>query len=634
MKQLSLIEKLKHLPSLPGVYKLIGKGGEILYIGKAKVLKNRVRSYFQKKMDRLLTNHLSAKIKDIDLIITRNEKEALILENNLIKEHQPYFNINLKDNKTYPFLKLTTEDKFPRLIKTREHSGRGEYFGPYTDLGVMYRYKDMLNNIFPLKKCRQQSFPKGFKPCLYFHIGKCLPYCTGKVTQKEIARLTHQVKTVLNGKVQEIQKELEDKMHEVSAKENFELALKLRDQINALEKIGERQQAAFHHQDNMDVVHYHLCDKLIIFSILNFRKGKLIDKKAFHFENELLGLQSDEPEFNDYLSSLFRSFLLQFYSDFPPPAICEVLIPLEIGNRDELEEIIIDEIYRKNEMKRDATKLKFEISTPLKGERRHLLDLAKSNARLSFHELIQSREKKKYAQFLKELIQLKKPPVIIESFDIANTANRAIVAGMVCFKHGKPDKENYRIFNIKESKGQDDFASLEEAVYRRYKRLLDEAQDFPDLILIDGGKGQLRAALKSLHRLGVKGQPIVSLAKREEALYVPKLDDPLKVDWKHPGLTFLIEVRDETHRFANSSHIRKRDRDALKSTLESIPGLGKKKIQLLFQHFDSLRDIMFASKEEILSLAFFGEKDFHALQSYFASKASKTTRLIENDHLS
>lgn len=612
----SLERKIASLPSEPGIYKMLGANQTILYIGKAKNLSHRVRSYFTGRTERLLITYLVHRIEDVEVIVTPTERDALLLENNLIKEHQPYFNIDLKDAKSYPYIRLTSHERFPRIYKTRERVKGGEYFGPYTDLSKMYLLIDLINDLYPLKKCRQRRFPKGFKPCMYFHIDKCLPYCTGKVSKKEIADLNESARKILKGGVDGVKKIIEEKMHLAKDKQYFEVALAHRRQLENLEGISEKQQVQLDLEQNFDVFNYHLSDTAIIFVVLNFRDGNLIDKQSYPFEKKIFEEDWEDACFSPYFQELFNSFLLQYYHEVIEP-IREIFTPFVLESKEEVQEILIQRYAKQTQS--EINPKYFEFTTPLQGQKKNLLDLAKANARLSYQELLKVKEKATYPQELKKILKLKKAPQSIESFDIANTGDNAILAGMVRFVKGKRDSQNYRIFNIKSTAFQDDFISMREAVYRRYRRLLDEKKPFPDLILIDGGKGQLSAAAESLKVLGIKGQPIISIAKKEEKIYVPKQSDPLSISLDNPALKYLIEVRDETHRWANTSHKHRRDKEAFSSLLDNIPGLGEKKIKTLYAKFKNVEDIFYASKESILALPFFGEKDFDHIKSYLGN---------------
>ena len=611
----SLKAKLDSLPPKPGTYKMIGENQAILYIGKAKNLHHRVRSYFTGKTDRFFITYLMKEVIDIEFIVTPTEREALLLENNLIKEYQPYYNINLKDAKSYPYIKLTSNESHPRVFKTREKNKNGEYFGPYTDLSKMYLFIDLVNEVYPLKKCNQRRFPKGFKPCMYFHIDKCLPYCTGSVSKVKIDSLNKSARQLLKSGITDVKKIIEKKMYDAKNKQLFEIALAHRKQLEKLAEVESRSQVQLDSEQNLDVFNYHLGGETVIFVVLNFRSGKLIDKLSHSFEKKVFEEDRDELAFSTYFQDLFVSFLLQYYQVVLEP-IGEILTPFELENKKEIQAILTDRYSKQVEVPNSTY---FALKTSLQGQKKNILDLAKANARLSYQELLRSKEKINHIKKLKTLLKLKKIPQNIESFDIANTGDKAIVAGMVSFVNGEPNKNDYRIFNIKSTEYQDDFASMREAVYRRYHRLSLEKKKFPDLILIDGGKGQLSAAVESLKALGIKGQPIISLAKKEEEIYVPKKSKPLSISPNSPALKYLIQIRDETHRWANSSHKQKRDKEEIYSLLYNIPGLGSKKVKTLYAKFKNVEDIFSANKETIMSLPFFGERDFEHIKNYLSN---------------
>ncbi|MBL8993887.1 MAG: excinuclease ABC subunit UvrC [Spirochaetia bacterium] len=621
----SLSQKLRSLPETPGVYKMLGAKNEILYVGKAKNLRSRVRSYFHKSGLRDITRLLVAKIRDLDVIITRSEKEALILENNLIKEHKPLYNINLKDNKTYPYIKITTEEKWPRVIKTRELGKGGLYFGPYTDLSLMYHYLDIANEIFALKKCGQRQFPKGFKPCLYFHMGRCLDYCTGGVAREKADELVREVASFLNGKTENAIEFLENKMRRESALLNYERAALIRDKIAALAHIRDRQQVVLVDHEAFDVFHYHLSDGGIILAALSFREGKLLGKETFQFENVLLASENPDASESEAITELFEQFLFQYYSERPYP-VREIFTPFSPLVFQDLAESLAALIPKRfsGPVPDPYTPV---FLRPERGDKLRVLELAESNARLSFFELVRAKEKEGYAHQLKDILGLAHAPQTIECFDIANTADQAIIAGMVRFNQGQKDKANYRIFNIRSTTRQDDFLSMREAVHRRYQRLLDEKTPLPDLILIDGGKGQLSAALESLAALGLKHQPICSLAKEEELIFLPETKDPIRLPHDHPALQFLVEVRDENHRFVTGRHTQRRDREGLQSRLEKIPGIGPKKIKVLYEHFSDLDAFLAASDAELENIPLMSKTDIQQIRKSLVKPETKSYKL-------
>lgn len=614
-----LQNKLDSLPDSPGVYKMLAADGSILYIGKAKNLKNRVRSYFQKNLARQITRLLVKNIIDLDIIVTPSEKEALILENQLIKEYKPYFNIDLKDNKTYPYLQFSTRDKFPRLYKTRNPNKKEEYFGPFTDVSQLHHILNLAREVYPLKKCSRSHFPKAFKPCIYYHMGQCLPYCTGEVSQDEIIKLKTEIKRFLQGDLEELKIIIQEKMKEASERQNYERALELRDRLQAIEEFNKNQSSVVSVEGNFDAIEFFLSQGSLIFTVLQFRKGRLINKNNFQFENELFHEDPDLLLHTDVFKETYEQFLLQYYQQ-SDSQIEEIILNEDLILDENMESLLLEQIKK-------ASGFQCKLVYPERGNKKRYLELAKSNARLSFYELIKNREKQRGSFYIKEFLKLPKEPQIIESFDIANLGQRAIVAGMVSFNKGKADKANYRIFNIRSlGDHHDDYQSMHEAVYRRYKRLVEENIALPDLILIDGGKGQLSAAKSALDKLNIKKQAIIALAKKEEEIFVPKLEQSIKIPIDNPGLKLIIAIRNETHRWVNSSHIRKRDKDELKSRFVAIRGFGPKKVEKLLKQIPSSKTLNSLKQSDIERLHGFSEKDKIAIKAHLnLSGVSKST---------
>ncbi len=608
---LKLQKKIENLPKTFGIYKMLDQKGKILYIGKAKNLKNRVQSYFTSNHTRAFTKHLVAKIKDIEIIITKNEKEALLLENDQIKQFKPFYNIQLKDQKTYPYLCLTTKEVFPRLFKTREiKKNLGLYFGPFTDLSALYKTYDLIHSLYPLKKCRQKRFPKYFKPCTYFHVGLCLDYCTGNIKQETIDEMVKEITAILKGNHEKLVIQLKETMKTDIKELNYEKAAIVKKRIDTLESLKLKRLEITHAQNNMDIFNYSINEDLLIIALIKIRNGKLYDKKNYEFESSILLKTIDEDDKQKIILGVFSHFLLDYYRKNHTEFIGEIITPFEPFFLETTLEILKD-IFKKNFKSNHI-----EINQALKGNKKRLLDLAHLNAKVSFHEAIKRNEKKRVGKYLKEFLKLPREPKTIEAFDIANTASQAIMAGMVRFENGEKDVSNYRLFNIQSSKTQNDFISIEEAVLRRYQRLLKEKKPLPDLILIDGGKGQLSAAKKSLDQLGIKGQPIISLAKKEEMIYVPKKQEGLQLNIDNPALNFLIQVRNEVHRFTNKSHISKRDKENLQSALLKIKGLGKGKIKILLKNFNSIKNIANCEKKKLINLPFFSENDYLRIRDF------------------
>ena len=609
-----LKEKLNALPEKIGVYKMLDSSEKIVYVGKAKNLKNRIKSYFNSISERTITRELIKNIDDVDVIITHNEKEALLLENNLIKLNKPKYNLKLKDAKSYPYLKLIRSKKFPRLIKTREinkeaispKDGRENYYGPYTDVHQLYQILKIAHEIFPLKKCKQQFFPQGFKPCIYFHIDKCLPYCTGQIDPEVIKEMLTELDHFLKGDIDKIKKTLIDKMDNYASELKFEAANEIKKMLESLKYPAVKQNVSYLKELNYDVINWYLEEQIISMIKLIYRNGILIDKESEFFNIHLEGF-AEENEIEELINAVSR-WLISHYSsvkDIPS----QIIIPWFKGYR-EAAVHILQERHQEN---------KIHFLTPQKGHKLDALKLAKSNAKYNFLNLIKKREQKKSGKYLKEMLQLAKTPQVIESFDIANTGDRAILAGMVYYKEGMPDKKQYRIFKMKTTATQDDFLSMEEAIFRRYRRLLKEKKPLPDLIQIDGGKGQLNAAKKALKRLKLTRVPVIGLAKKEELIFVPKKSEPLHFAHNHPGLQFLVKVRDETHRWTNKSHKKIRDKENLNKQLENISGLGPKKISFLYSQFKNIDVIKAASQEQICQLPFLGKSDYQNIQNYFKS---------------
>lgn len=627
---LQLREKVRLFPEKSGVYRMYDKKGVICYIGKAKNLRHRVSSYFNSSQKRLVTHILLSKVFTIDYLVTQTETEALILENNLIKRHQPFFNIDLKDNKTYPYLLLTTEYGYPRLVKTRSLQKKGMYFGPYTNVPLMHAFLEAVNHLYPLKKCSQNKFPKNFKPCLYYHIGECLDYCRGGVKRETIKKMIDEIKDLLRGNHGVLVKKLKEEMKLESARENFERALTFRNIIDTFTQLTTEQSVSTTGEDHFDALHYTTDEKHFIIALLQFRMGKLVNKHIFDFETPLFSedqVEAAKEPSNYFLVDTFSRFLYDYYSR-QEELIGEVLLPSSLfvaydGAEEELLNSLTSAIEKKNK-ERDDKKIPLPLLvTPQKGAKKRFLKLAEVNAALSLQELVRKNQRNNVLKLVKEKLLLTRLPKVIESFDVANTADRHIMAGMVRYVDGRKEKAGYRLFHIKHVSHQDDFMSMKEAVFRRYDRLIREKKDLPDLVMIDGGKGQLSAAKSALDSLKLPQVPIISLAKKEEWIYLSAKGEPLKLPHTHAVLRFLVEIRDETHRFINSSHVRKRDKDELKSCLEEVKGLGEKKIKILLTRFDNLEQIKQCTPKQIEELPFFGRKDYQALAFFFKKQDDK-----------
>ncbi len=602
------------MPESAGIYKMLDKNKKILYIGKAKNLKKRISSYFNKQDNRLMIKNMLPAIADIEFIITGSEKEALILENNLIKRYKPFYNLDLKDNKTFPYLKITCREDYPRIIKTRVYNKKGIYFGPYTDVSLLHKQMEVIKQYYAYKKCKKNRFSKNDKPCLYYHMGQCPGVCTGKISKTKYKQTIDEICSLLKGNTDTVIKELEKEMKYYAREKMFEKAIRTRDKIQALKTLAERQYVSCFNNKNFDVINYFISEETLIIAHLLFRNGKLINKITNHFTNKLF--HRNNPAHITFLSDAINEYLIQYYKKLPVP-VKEVYLPFLYINTQSTAAIINDIFSGQNH---NSKPLKTKITFPVKGEKKRLLELAGSNARISFFQL---QNNQKYGRRLIELrnkLKLKRIPRVIEAFDIANTGLSAVVAGMVRYVNAEKDKKNYRVFNIKTVTNKpDDYKAVKEAVLRRYQRLISEKKKLPDLILIDGGKGQLTAAGSALDRLNIKGQPVIAIAKKKEQIFVPKKDKPLDFAPDSPALKYLIQIRDETHRFTNSRHINKRDKTALKSILNQIKGIGPAKRQLLLNRFKTIDSIKKAELNEVAALPYFSTRDFQRLQRFFSA---------------
>ncbi len=499
---------LEHIPTDSGCYIYKDATGKIIYIGKAKNLKKRVSSYFQKKDHDPKTSILINKIDSFEYIITQNEKEALILENNLIKKHQPKYNIDLKDSKRYAYI-LLTKELFPRALVARDKNQKGDYIGPFTSGEERDTLLRFVNNTFQIRTCKK--LPK--RACLRFHMNLCSAPCIGKVSEKEYMLQVENAKKLLLGKEKELTEQLKIKMYEFSKNQEFEQARILRDQIESIEHVSEKQSVEKTKKYDQDVINYIIHEDVVYLAMFHVTKGVLTGKSEFTFP---------------YNDEFLEEFLVQFYAGENIPR--EIIVPQEMS------ESVNDYL---TELKGETAKCVF----PQKGEKKDLLSLVHKNIEKSFFEDLLALTD------LKEKLLLPTLPKVIECFDISHLSGTNTVASMVQFVNGKPEKSSYRRFKIKTVDGIDDFASIAEVVLRRYKRLQEEKREMPDLIVIDGGKGQLSAACSSLKELEIK-IPIISLAKRNEEVYFPGLVAPQEFDKKSRALQLLQRLRDEAHRFA------------------------------------------------------------------------------------
>lgn len=570
-QQEELKELVKSFPAQSGVYLMRDTEGTIIYVGKAKSLVNRVKSYFMGGRD-VKTQLLVRRIHSIEFIVTDNQYEALLLENNLIKEHRPRFNILLKDGKSYPLIRLTKEE-FPRVFKTRRVIEDGsEYFGPFPNIRHLDLYLELAEKLFPLRKCRG-PLRRRKEPCLYYHLGKCQAPCVGKVDVEGYRKHVLKVRNLLSGRTAGLLKDLNAQMQAASAEWKFEAAAGLRDTIKALEELAEAQKIIDLNPDQRDYIALASEGNHATFVVLQMRGGKLLGRDLFQTE-----IYSGEEE-------AFEEFLVSYYTSRAVPAEAIYLsLPIELENA--------------GRFLREKSPT-IELTVPEGGRHQAILRMAKENAWIDLKKRLETGGNAHALIELKRVLSLEKMPHRIEGFDIAQLDGTNPVASLISFWNGSPDRKNYRKFHIKSLQGAiDDFQSIKEAVARRYSRLLNENKDLPDLILIDGGKGQVNAAFSVLETLGLK-IPVVGLAKREEEIFLPHTSDPVLLPRGSPALRVLQAVRDETHRFATGFNQLLRSKQLKLTTLESVPGIGEKRSRALLKEFGSLEALASADASEI-----------------------------------
>ena len=586
-------EKLKYIPDKSGVYFMKDEKNNIIYIGKAKSLKKRVNSYFTKSNKDVKTTALVEHIADFDYIITENEVEALIFEAEMIRKHKPHYNILLKDQKSFPFVAITNE-RFPRIIKARnvinkENANKfRNYYGPYVESEKVNNIIKFMTDNFKFRRCKL-DFPlkRPIRPCLYYHIGKCTAPCANLITEEDYDKTVEEASMILDGGIDKLVSNLKKEMESYAKKLEFEKAKDIRDKIDTLKSINVEQNIYIQENDDMDILGIYGEKGNYIIVILSVKDGRLADRKDFSLKDSS-NLSSLNNDNNSIYSDIVSAFFSQYY-------IYANLIPNTILTEVKINDITVIKDYLKK-ISGKAVKIKFDET------KKGLINIANNNAKHLFEEKILVKEIPLGINRLKEIFKLSKTPNIIESFDIAHIQGAYTMAGMVRFVNGISDNKNYRLFNMKTVEGIDDFASIKEAVYRRYKRLKEEKLKFPDLILIDGGRGQLNSAIEALKELEIKGQPIMALAKKFEEIYLPNREEPVLLEDNEPARLFLQKVRDETHRFVNTSHGKKRSREMIKSELESISGLGRSGIEKLYSHFINIENIRNASLESIRNI--------------------------------
>jgi excinuclease ABC subunit C len=629
---MDLTEKIRTLPVQPGVYLYKNAEGEVIYVGKAKNLRARVRSYFQEGVGEAnaKTGSLLREAVDVEYIVVANNKEALALENNLIKRKKPRFNILLRDDKTYPYIKLTLGERYPRVYVTRRLRKDGSnYYGPYFPGNLAYRIVDLIHRSFLVPSCNVDLTRYHLRPCLQYYIKRCLGPCVQDLTTPQAyLEAVHDVQLLLEGRQTDLAKSLRGRMEEAAAGQEYERAARYRDMLSTVAQLQEKQRMAAAEGDDQDVFGYHFENDMLAVNVFHLRGGKILDRREFFWEElpettlpqEDSGPQAPSPASDSAHvqpvsnvpsaaegastpqaksglggdpggcapippfspGEFFSALMKQVYIDqqYVPR---DILSPVDFEDRTELEELLSE--------KRGS---KVEILVPQRGEKRSLIDLAAQNAKQSFDQRfrVMKPQAKAVQEALAEALGLPELPKRIECFDISHIQGAETVAAMVVWENGKMNKSEYRKFIVRTVKGVDDFASMREVVGRRYKRLHDENKPFPSLVLIDGGLGQLHAAAQALEEAGITNQPLAAIAKKEEVIYVfGQEDDPVVLDRHSPVLHLVQMVRDESHRFAVTFHRKRRQMRDRKSELLEIPGVGERTRQRLLQHFGSVRAV-------------------------------------------
>jgi excinuclease ABC subunit C len=586
--------KLKSIPAKPGVYLFRDERGEVLYIGKAKSLRPRVRSYFQagRGDTRASIPNLVTRIADLEVIVTRTEVEALHLEQNLVKRHRPPFNVRLRDDKSFPYIAVTVEDEFPRVMFTRERHRRGVvYFGPYANAKKVRETLDVLNRVFPYRPCEG---PKPGRhsgiPCLDYHIDRCLAPCVGYVSKEDYGAIIDQVIEFLSGDTEPIQRQLEQKMKEAAAEERFEEAARYRNRLRSVQHLAERQAADRRSVGTIDVVGLAVDGDRAVIQVFPLRDGRLIDRYSFHLEN--VGGQD--------LTTVLESFALEYYGSAPsvPP---QIVVPRDAGDTAALSEFLTE---------RRGSRV--EVRAAERGEKRRLQELASENARHALASEAHQSELKRLRRVealeeLREVLNLEALPIRIECFDISTAMGQDNVGSMVVFQDGVAKKAHYRKFAVRGQDGMDDFAAMAEVVSRRFARLSDATAEeydesfaaMPNLVVIDGGKGQLSVALAAMHRFDLPRVAVVALAKQLEEVFLPGRPDPIRLDPHSPELQLLQRIRDEAHRFAVGFHRQRRDTRSFASIFDELEGVGPVRRRALLQHFGSAERFLAATQEEL-----------------------------------
>lgn len=585
------------LPEKPGVYLMHDASGKVIYVGKAVVLKNRVRSYF-----RNLASHtpkvkaMVAKIAEIETIVTSSEVEALILECNLIKKYRPRYNISLKDDKTYPYLKVTMQEDFPRLYVTRRQMRDGaRYYGPYADAGAMHATVKLLRSMFPLRTCRKMNPDR---PCLNYHIKRCLAPCAGYISKADYHKMIKSVCMVLDGRTTELERDLKQQMQKAADNYAFEEAARLRDQLQAVARLNEAQKAVTNNGGDMDIFGLGQDMTGLCVQLFFVRKGKLIGRDNFFM-----------PDGGDTPQEVITAFVKQYYNEatFIPKEVVLPYLP-EDDEKQLIETWLADKAQRR-----------VELLLPQRGVKKDLLKLANENAIKLLNERLRKgslslKNDLQAAEELQQALGLEHPLERMDCFDISHTQGSETVASMVVFRNGTSSKKDYRRYKIVSAEGKpDDFKSMQEVVYRRYR----DYEDLPSLVVIDGGKGQLSSALEVIRGLGLDDLPVVGLAKREEEIFKPHQSESIMLDREGAALHLIQRIRDEAHRFAITYHRKLRGKRNLVSVLDHVEGIGSKRRQELWKAFKTLDAMRAASVEELAAVEGMNHAAAQTLYDFF-----------------
>lgn len=613
-------KKLQEIPENPGIYMMKNNAGDIIYVGKAKNLKNRVRQYFQNSKNLTAkTVTLVSHIEDIETIVVDSELEALILENNLIKEHRPKYNIMLKDDKSYPYIKITLGEEYPRIMMTRRLiKDGGKYFGPFTSVFAVKKTIEAITKVYPLRRCNRKLAygTKVGRPCLNYHIGQCRAPCQGNIKKEDYMQDVNDIIAILNGRDKELIAGLEQKMITAAAARDYELAAKYRDQKSGIEHIVEKQKIIMGSQQDQDYIAFAKDDDLACVQVFNVRDGKMLGREHSFLE----GVSESSPE------EMMTVFVKRYYSDKP-------FIPKEIILS---EKLLPEEASTISEWLSEMRSHKVALTVPQKGQKEKMISMVAENAALTLEQYeLEQRQKdekrKSKMDSLKDLLGMEKPPHRIEAYDISNISGTDNVGGMVVYTDGQPDKKAYRRFRIKDVEGQNDYASMQEMIFRRIERGVKEAQEgkatggflpFPEVFLIDGGQTHVAAVESILAMYPELNIRVCGMVKDDHHRIRGLMDNGVEHPLKPTTAlcTFLTDISEEVHRYAVTYHRNLRKKGMLESKLEEIPGIGKKRREALIRHFGSVKNIREATAAEISALPGMSEKTAQSVREYFESE--------------